>query len=73
MGGDGNDVSLFAGNAATTTDLVTSGSPSVAGQPVTLTATVSSGAGTPDGTVEFFAGAASLGLHRSPVDPRRSW
>ena len=44
--------------------LVTSvASPSVFGQPVTLTATVkpSSGTGTPTGTVSFYAGAKSLG------------
>jgi hypothetical protein len=48
-------------NASTTT--VTSGpNPSIAGQPVTLTAKVSSGAGTPTGTVTFqFTGGATIG------------
>jgi hypothetical protein len=48
--------------ATTTTTVTTSGSPSVFGQPVTLTATVSTvGAGTPTGSVQFFDGASSLG------------
>jgi MYXO-CTERM domain-containing protein len=48
-------------HAPTTTALQSSGSPTVFGQPVTLTATVSGAPGTPAGTVTFFDGAASLG------------
>lgn len=48
--------------ATTTTTAVNSSAPaSTYGSPVTFTATVSSSAGTPTGTVEFFAGATSLG------------
>jgi hypothetical protein len=50
--------------AATTTALTATPNPSVAGFDVTLRATVaavSPGAGTPTGTVTFFAGATSLG------------
>jgi len=49
---------------ATTTALVSSLNPSVAGQPVTFTATVKptqQGGGTPTGTVTFFDGATALG------------
>jgi hypothetical protein len=48
---------------ATTTTVAASPSPAVVGQPVTLTAGVSSTAGTPDGMVQFFTGngATSLG------------
>src|SRR5712692_7629980 len=48
-------------NPATTTALVSSANPSAFGQPVTLTATVSSPAGIPTGTVTFLDGATSLG------------
>src|SRR6266702_859941 len=48
-------------NPATTTALVSSANPSVFGQPVTFTATVSSPAGIPTGTVPFLDGASSLG------------
>ena len=47
--------------ASTTTMVVTSVNPSVFGQRVTFTATVSSTAGTPTGTVTFKDGSASLG------------
>jgi hypothetical protein len=50
--------------ASTTTALTASPSPSVLGQSVTLTATitpVSPGSGTPTGTVQFFNGTTSLG------------
>ena len=50
--------------AATTTGLASSPDPSVVGQSVALTATVSvtaPGAGSPGGTVQFFDGATSLG------------
>jgi hypothetical protein len=46
---------------ATTTTVASSPSPAVVGQPVTLTAGVSSTAGVPDGTVQFFNGSTSLG------------
>jgi hypothetical protein len=47
--------------AATTVDLTAAPNPSVIGQSVTFTATVSAAAGTPTGSVEFFNGSASLG------------
>src|SRR5207244_6290866 len=52
-----------AGANATTTALTSSANPSVAGQSVTFTATVSatSSAGTPTGTVTFQDGATMLG------------
>jgi Zn-dependent alcohol dehydrogenase len=42
--------------------LGTSGTPSTFGQPVTFTASVTSGAGTPAGTVTFKDGPATLGI-----------
>jgi plastocyanin len=66
--GDGNyntqtsDILVHDVNAAeTTTVLGSSPNPSTFGQPVTFTATVSSGAGTPAGTVTFMDGATPLG------------
>ncbi len=47
--------------AATATNLSSAPNPSVFGDAVTLTAVVSSGAGTPSGTVTFFEGATVLG------------
>ena len=48
--------------AATTTSVTSSADPSVFGQPVTFTATVSTaGLGTPTGTVQFFDGANPIG------------
>ena len=47
--------------AATTTSLISSLNPSNAGQSVTFTATVSSGSGTPTGTVTFKDGTTALG------------
>jgi hypothetical protein len=47
--------------AATSTAIVSSLNPSVLGQPVTFTATVTSAAGVPTGTVTFLDGAATLG------------
>ena len=47
--------------ASTTTTLASSLNPSVLGQEVTLTATVSSAAGTPGGSVEFYDGTTVLG------------
>jgi hypothetical protein len=52
--------------AATTTSLASSANPSVFGQSVTLTATVSAVApatGTPAGTVQFYDGTTLLGSH----------
>lgn len=46
---------------ATTTVVTSSVNPSVFGQPVTFTATVTSAAGTPSGNVQFFDGATPLG------------
>ena len=45
----------------TATTVVSSVNPSNPGQPVTLTATVTSGGGTPDGTVTFFDGGNEIG------------
>jgi phosphatidylinositol-3-phosphatase len=47
--------------ASTTTTLSSNLNPAAEGQPVTFTATVSSGAGTPGGTVSFLEGATTLG------------
>ena len=48
--------------AATTTAVISSANPSVFGQPVTFTATVSTaGLGTPSGNVQFFDGANPIG------------
>ncbi len=47
--------------AATTTSLTSTPNPSTTGQAVTLSATVTSAAGVPTGTVTFRDGAASLG------------
>lgn len=48
-------------SAATTTLVASSGTPSIAGKPVTFTATVTSVGGIPKGTVIFADGAISLG------------
>ncbi|HET7488314.1 MAG TPA: Ig-like domain-containing protein [Acidimicrobiales bacterium] len=47
--------------AATATTLSATPNPSVFGQPVSFTATVTSGSGTPTGSVTFSAGATTLG------------
>ena len=47
--------------ASTTTTLTSSANPSVAGQSVTLTATVKSSSGTPAGNVTFMDGSTALG------------
>ncbi|MCC7175782.1 MAG: Ig-like domain repeat protein [Bryobacterales bacterium] len=47
--------------SSTTTLLSTSVNPSTLGQPVTFTATVSSGSGTPTGTVQFYDAGVLLG------------
>jgi hypothetical protein len=46
---------------ATTTTLTSSQNPSAFGQPVTFTATVSGGGGTPTGTVTFLDGGTAIG------------
>jgi Ca2+-binding RTX toxin-like protein len=57
---------VVAAPVQTTTNVVSTPDPSAAGQPVTLTATVSplSGASTPTGPVSFYAGTPT-GSHRS--------
>jgi len=52
---------ISAAARATTTALASSSNPSVYGQGVTFTATVTSAAGTPSGSVTFFDGATPLG------------
>jgi hypothetical protein len=54
-------VLLHVGAVPTTTAVVSSLNPSVFGQLISFTATVSSGSGTPKGTVIFFDGSTSLG------------
>ena len=54
-------VTATAARANTTTVVTSSVNPSVFGQSVTFTATVSSGVGTPTGTVSFKDGATNLG------------
>jgi uncharacterized protein YycO len=63
---NGNDfVSVLLNNAGTesptTTRLLSSLNPSIYGQSVTFTATVSSSTGTPAGTVELYHGSIALG------------
>src|SRR5262249_21771095 len=60
-GSTSNPVQQTINPAPTSTALTTSGSPSTFGQSVTFTATVTSGAGTPGGSVAFMEGAATLG------------
>jgi hypothetical protein len=55
------------GSVATTTKLTSDVSSAVSGQPMLLTATVTSSGGTPAGTVEFFDGTTFLG--EAAVDP----
>jgi hypothetical protein len=59
VGGDGNDVTLTAIAGATSTVVVPLPNPSVFGQAVTLTATVTGAA--PTGTVQFMDGAVDMG------------
>ncbi|MFN8040949.1 MAG: Ig-like domain-containing protein [Acidimicrobiales bacterium] len=64
FGGSSSTVGQSVGQAATSTAVVSSGSPSVVGQSVTFTATVSvsaPGAGTPTGSVTFTDGATTIG------------
>jgi hypothetical protein len=63
-GSTSNPLSQTVNQATTTTTLGSSLSPSVFGQSVTLTATVTAnppGAGTPTGTVNFFDGVTNIG------------
>ncbi len=60
-----NAVSQVVNKASTTTALVSGTNPSVFGQSVTFTATISvtgPGSGTPTGTVSFFDNAVSIGI-----------
>ncbi len=64
VGSTSSPLSQTVNQASTTTALGSSANPSVFGQSVTFTATVTAvapGSGTPTGTVEFFDGATSLG------------
>ena len=55
-------IARFLNQAPTTTALASSANPSIAGQSVTFTATVSTaGASTPTGTVQFLDGSTLLG------------
>jgi hypothetical protein len=63
-GSTSNSLSQTVNQATTTTTLVADVNPSVFGQPVTLTATVTAnapGAGTPTGTVTFTDGVTNIG------------
>ncbi len=61
-GGSGHNIVLTADVAASTTTLASLVNPSVYGQSVTFTATVTSGSsGTPTGTVTFMDGSTELG------------
>jgi hypothetical protein len=70
-GGDGNFTGSTSNTVAqsvtskpattTTTTIASSVNPSVFGQPVTFTATVSGSGGTPTGTVTFFDGGSNIG------------
>jgi hypothetical protein len=60
-GSTSSPVAQTVNKAGTTTGLVSSINPSVFGQSVTFTATVTSTAGTPTGTVTFKDGVATLG------------
>jgi hypothetical protein len=67
-GGDANDFTSTSAAfsetvniASSTTALAASANPSIAGKPLTLTATVTTNGGTAAGTVNFYNGAALLG------------
>jgi Bacterial Ig-like domain (group 3)/Autotransporter beta-domain len=55
------EITQTVNTAPSTTSLVSSQNPSILGKPVTFTATVTSAAGTPGGTVAFYDGATLLG------------
>ena len=59
--GSSDDAAVTIETAASATAVVAAPNPATYGDTVTLTATVSSSAGTPTGSVEFFDGATSLG------------
>jgi hypothetical protein len=59
--GNGGSATLIVNQATTTTAVISSSNPAVFGQSVTFTASVSSDAGTPTGTVTFLDGASSIG------------
>jgi hypothetical protein len=59
--GSSNGVLQVVSSAPTSTGLVSSPNPSAYGRSVTFTASVSSGGGTPAGTVTFLNGATSMG------------
>jgi len=62
--GSSDTVQHTVNKADTATSVSTSGSPSVSGEPVTFTATVSAvapGGGIPTGSVAFYAGGTSIG------------
>lgn len=61
-GKDSRTVDIAAEQVATTLSLGSSANPSVFGQPVTFTATVNGGTGTPTGTVTFRDGSTVLGV-----------
>ena len=62
IGGTGNDATLTAATAATSTALTSGTNPTIYNQSVTFTATITSTAtGTPTGTVTFMKGASTLG------------
>jgi sugar lactone lactonase YvrE len=54
-------IAFTVNKAAAAITLASSANPALAGNPVTFTATVSSSAGTPTGTVSFFDNTATLG------------
>ncbi len=61
LGGTSSPLQQTVNQASTTTTLTSNLNPSVVGQWVVFTATVSSGGGTPTGTITFMSGTATLG------------
>lgn len=60
--GTSGEGTLTVSKVNTSTSVGSSSATSIYGQPVTLTATVTSGSGIPRGGIEFFDGATSLGI-----------
>ena len=60
-GTSGHDVVLTEVNTTSTSLSTSPGTPTVYGQPVTLSSTVTAASGTPTGTVSFYAGTTLLG------------
>ncbi len=60
-GGSNNTPTKLASKSASSTAVTSSANPSLMGQAVTLTATVSSSSGSPTGTVTFLDGTTTLG------------